>query len=406
MDKFEGALLACLLTPLENPNDKLCNWGITPNFIGGSGIGKSARITTISKYAGLNVYPIFSATKTPEHIGGFPANTPEGFMLKCALPQVLNAIDDQRAVIFLDEISTAPPAVQAALLSFVNERTIGEYVLPVGVRIVMAMNPADMAANGHDLEIPMANRVAHFKYLPPSVEQWADFILGRYRPNVIDLKDGEAMVKSRWNSHFPQVASLAGDFMKANNGQYTVKDANGKDVVRSKLYDQPDSSDPRANGAWPSHRSWRQAVHGAAAVRCLGLDPSLETDIVAALVGEGLAVEWATYVRKMDLPQPEDVLTKGWTIPRRIDIVRVVMNSCSTFVANVKDPKDKATFATSCWRLLGRAMDAGYSDITVKPAESLIHAGLDVTHPDAGVQEAAEDICSKLGDSRQLKYLK
>lgn len=406
MDKFEGALLSCLLTPLGNPNDIMCNWGITPNFIGGSGIGKSARITTISKAAGLNVYPIFSATKTPEHIGGFPANTPEGFMLKCALPQVINAIDDQRAVIFLDEISTAPPAVQAALLSFVNERTIGEYVLPTGVRIVMAMNPADMAANGHDMEIPMANRVAHFNYAPPSVEQWAEFILGRYSPGIPRLLDGENQVKSRWNDHFPQVAAIAGDFMRANNGQYSVKNSEGVEETRSKLYDQPDSSDPRANGPWPSHRSWFQAVHGVATVRCLGFDPTLETDIVAALVGTGLAVEWATYVRKVDLPQPIDVLTKDWDMPKRIDIVRIVLNSCSSYVANMTDKKNKISLAPSCWKLLGKAVTKGYADIAIKPAGTLIRAGLDISHPDVAIQEAAEDVCALPGVRDQLKYLK
>lgn len=407
MDKFEQTLIACLMTPLGDPNDQLCPWGIVPNFIGGSGVGKSRRINTVVKSILMNCYPIFSATKTPEHIGGFPANTPEGFMLKCALPQVLQAMDDQKAVIFLDEISTAPPAVQAALLSFVNERTVGEYVLPYGVRIVMAMNPADMAANGHDLEIPMANRVAHFQYDPPTVDQWCDYILGRYTPPAVKTESVEQTIKDKWYDHWPTVAALASGFMKANNSQYEVKNQEGNKEKKSKLYDQPDSSDPRAAGPWPSHRTWEWAIHGVTAVRCLGFDPSIETDIVAALVGKGLAVEWATYTKKIDLPQPEDVLTKGMGVPKRIDVARVVLNSCSSWVASLKDPDRQAEMAAACWRLIGEAItNSGYADIARKPAEQLVQHGLDTTHSNEKLQDSSEGVLAALFESKHLKYYK
>jgi hypothetical protein len=407
MGKFEQSLLACLLTPLEDPNDPLCPWGIVPNYIGAPGTGKSKRIRTVVSWTGMNCYPIYAATKTPEHIGGFPANTSEGFMLRCALPQVLHAVDDQVAVIYLDEISTAPPAVQAALLSFVNERTVGEYVLPVGVRIVMAMNPADIAANGHDLEVPMANRVAHFQYDPPTPREWCDYIMKRNQPNVEGIRVGEDRVKQNWPFEWPNVAALAEDFMMANNSQFIVKDADGKEHRRSKLFDQPDSDDPRAAGAWPSHRTWEWAIHGVCAVRCLGFDPSLETDIVEALVGKGLAVEWANYARKFDLPKPHDVLTKGWTIPKRIDIARVVFNSCAAHVADIKDKKEQAAKAVACWNLLNDAIvNSGFADITVQPTQQLVSANLDTTHDDPDVADVAEEVCSTLYDSKLLKYYK
>jgi len=407
MDRFEQTLIVCLLTPLGDPNGEMCQWGIVPNYTGGSGVGKSSRINVVTRAMGLPCYPIFAASKTPEHIGGFPANTPEGFMLRCALPQVLNAMDDQRAVIFLDEISTAPPAVQAALLSFVNERTVGEYTLPLGVRIVMAMNPADMAANGHDLEVPMANRVAHFAYTPPPAEQWGEHVQGRYRVTVPPLLNGEAIIRKNWNEHFPVIAALAADFMLANNGQYNVKDSEGNVQQRSKLYDQPDSTDPRASGPWPSHRTWTWAVHGVAAARCLGFDTGIETDIVAALVGEGLAVEWATYARKLDLPQPKDVLERGLKVPRRIDMARIILNSCSSWVVSIPDPEYRVQMATACWQLLDSAVtEAGYSDIAIKPMAALVHQGLDTTHENDALVDACESVCAKLAQTGHLKYLK
>ena len=406
--KFEKMLAACLLTPLADPNDPLTQWGIVANFIGDSGAGKSAGVNTISNYVGLPCYPIYSATKTPEHIGGFPANTAEGFMLRCALPQVLYAMDAQRAVIFLDEISTAPEQVQAALLSFVNERTVGEYTLPVGVRIVMAMNPPDVAANGTDLCIPMANRIAHFPFTPWTLDQFEDYKLGRYRPSVLNMEDGEAIVRKNWNTHYSHVVTTTFDFLRADNGEIIVgKDSDGHPIKRSKLDDQPEPSDPRASGPWPSRRVWDWAMNGVTAIRCLDFEPSLETDLVAALVGEGIAAEWATYIKKRDLPQPYDVLTKGLKVPKRMDVARATLSACAAYVAGLKEEDQKAAMAIACWKLLGDAIkNSGYSDISIKPVEQLIHAGLDVSHSNEQVQDASEEVCSVLHESGQLDNIK
>jgi len=46
-----------------------------------------------------------------------------------------------RGILFLDEISTAPPAVQAALLRVVLERVVGDLELPDDVVVVAAANP-------------------------------------------------------------------------------------------------------------------------------------------------------------------------------------------------------------------------------------------------------------------------
>jgi len=43
-----------------------------------------------------------------------------------------------RGILFLDEITTAPPAVQAALLRVVLERVVGDVALPEAVSVVAA----------------------------------------------------------------------------------------------------------------------------------------------------------------------------------------------------------------------------------------------------------------------------
>ena len=71
-----------------------------------------------------------------------------------------------RGLLFLDELSTAPPAVQAALLRVVLERRVGALQLPAGaVRIVAAANPRVGAADGWELSPPLANRFVHLYWM-------------------------------------------------------------------------------------------------------------------------------------------------------------------------------------------------------------------------------------------------
>ena len=69
-----------------------------------------------------------------------------------------------RGLLFFDELSSAPPAVQAALLRVVLERRVGSLQLPEHVRIVAAANPPASAADGWHLSPPLANRFVHLHW--------------------------------------------------------------------------------------------------------------------------------------------------------------------------------------------------------------------------------------------------
>jgi hypothetical protein len=68
-------------------------------------------------------------------------------------------------VILLDELTTASPAVQAAMLRVVRERIVGEMTLPDHVRVVAAYNDAD-DCGGYELELPMRSRLVHLNVTP------------------------------------------------------------------------------------------------------------------------------------------------------------------------------------------------------------------------------------------------
>ena len=52
----------------------------------------------------------------------------------------------QSGYLFLDELSTSPPAVQAAMLGVALERRVGDLLLPRAVQVVAAANPPERAA--------------------------------------------------------------------------------------------------------------------------------------------------------------------------------------------------------------------------------------------------------------------
>ena len=93
-------------------------------------------------------------------------------------------------VAFFDEISTAPPAVQAALLRVVLERTVGDLRLPDGVAVVAAANPPDQAADGWELSAPLANRFCHLDW-PLDARTLADGFSGGFQtPSPPELAPG------------------------------------------------------------------------------------------------------------------------------------------------------------------------------------------------------------------------
>ena len=71
--------------------------------------------------------------------------------MRCAPGLGWRLAEAGRGLLFLDELSTAPPAVQAALLRVVLERVVGDLTLPDEVAVVAAANPPDQAADGWDL---------------------------------------------------------------------------------------------------------------------------------------------------------------------------------------------------------------------------------------------------------------
>lgn len=140
--------------------------GIPILLWGAPGQGKSSFLESFRR-EGYPVETIIAAIHDPTDFSGLPMLI-DGKVVYAA-PQWTDAFEQAKeGLLFLDELSTAPPAVQAALLRVVLERKVGAMQLPKGVRIVAAANPPDSLIGGWELSPPLANRFVHLDWSLPA----------------------------------------------------------------------------------------------------------------------------------------------------------------------------------------------------------------------------------------------
>jgi hypothetical protein len=83
-----------------------------------------------------------------------------------------------RGILFLDELNSAAPAVQASAYQLILDRKVGEYTLPDGWAIVAAGNREGDRGVVYRLPSPLANRFVHIE-MEVNATDWRDWALGR-----------------------------------------------------------------------------------------------------------------------------------------------------------------------------------------------------------------------------------
>jgi hypothetical protein len=302
---------------------------VTPLVSGSPGCGKSRTIEAFARAMSRQCYTLIGSLREPADVGGYPYPV-HGEQPYMAVMPPKWAQDCQRGqwVLFLDELTTCPPAVQAALLGVIAENRVGDAVLPDTVWKLAACNPPDCAANGSELEPPLANRLCHLTW-ETDTEAWQRGMgnaLGFPQPNFVQLPPD-------WEKCVGRNTGLVGAFHKHKPG---LLEAYPKDRAKT-------------SGPWPSIRSWTNAAICAAALEAIGAEPLLRYRAVAGCVGEEAALEFQTWEQSLDLPDPEEWLLKARLsryatpqvplgpnlgIPRRCDQVMAALGALVDRVKN------------------------------------------------------------------------
>lgn len=169
---------------------------------GPPGVGKSAIVEAVAKEMGMNYEPLILSLCDPTDIGGFPV-VHNGLVSRHPLGPIRKAVEVP-TVLFLDELTMASPPVQGAAMRLIYERWAGDVKLHKGTRIVAAWNPADQAAGGYEMALPLMGRLTKIK-LHPTHEEVRDYF---YRLG------GEGSTLRRLSVDFAATSSVAADLIQ------------------------------------------------------------------------------------------------------------------------------------------------------------------------------------------------
>jgi len=325
----------------------------TPLLVWGPpGVGKTAEITAWSARRALPCWVVIASLRDPSDFGGLPivGRSDDGTAcVSFAPPRFATEAAAKGGVIFLDELTTAPPAVQGALLRAVMDKAFGDLALdPRKVMIVAAANPPNLAAGGWDLAAPLANRFVHHEHQLIAAD-WIEAFPDYWGAAPTLAFGSEGLAEADW----AQARSLVTAFIRA----------------RPELLLQVPQDAASSGGPWPSPRTWEYTSRFFADGRQQGLMPPDLLPLVSGCVGEGPALEFVNWVLELDLPDPEVLLADpaAYRHPSRGDQVYAVLNSVTQAALGRLD----ARRWQAAWAVLARAADAGGADIGAAAARRL-----------------------------------
>jgi MoxR-like ATPase len=137
-----------------------------PTFIWGNpGVGKSSLVQQIADLKDMRFIDLRLSLLDPTDLRGIPFFESEGKKAVWAKPEFLpDTQSEEFGILFLDEINSAPPTIQAAAYQLILDRKIGEYTLPKNYSIIAAGNYESDRGVTYRMPTPLANRFVHLNF--------------------------------------------------------------------------------------------------------------------------------------------------------------------------------------------------------------------------------------------------
>ncbi|MFK4083774.1 AAA family ATPase [Kribbella sp. NPDC020789] len=317
---------------------------------GEPGIGKTAALTQLAASLDLPLTTVIASVHEPTDFSGLPivGDDPAVQGVPMAPPQwAVELVKAGSGLLFLDELSTATPAVQAALLRVVLERRVGALQLPPGVRIVAAANPRTSAADGWELSPPLANRFVHLHWV--------------HDREVVVRGLGGTWPRAELPTLLPERLPAAVAYARRAVCSFLE--------ARPTLIHRLPVTESQRGGAWPSPRSWEAAL----TLLAFGTAAAASRDVLALLargtVGDGPGLELLAHLDRMELPDPESLLAdpNSAELPQRGDLRQAALEAV---VAAIGARPERARWEAG-WAVLIRALETGVPDLLVAPAMAL-----------------------------------
>jgi hypothetical protein len=242
----------------------------TPVMLWGPpGVGKSDMVREVAQNHQAPVIDIRLSQMEPSDLRGIPFRV--NGSVEWAIPSILPNRERHGAtgILFLDEITSAPPTVSAAAYQLILDRRLGEYQVPDGWAIFAAGNRQGDRGVTYSMPAPLANRFSHFE-VETNLDDW---VAWAYRNDI----DERIIAFLRFRPE------LLFDFDPAHNPV-----------------------------AFPSPRSWEFAHR---ALRKFDHHPHLLQGTLQACVGPAAGVELNAFVNSLDKMPDLDAIIAGEAVP-------------------------------------------------------------------------------------------
>lgn len=262
--------------------------GVPALLWGKPGTGKTTYVESLRDQ--FPVVTLIASLHDPTDFGGLPVHTND--RVRFLPPEWATHFDEtQDGVLFLDELTTTPPAVQSALLRMVLERRVGNKALPSAVRIAAAANEPDEIVGGFELTPPLANRFVHIQWDLPGTAyaQALQEGFGSAQLPVLDA-DAHREAVSHWQA-------MTATFLSRSPGHVHTRVGDGE-------------------YAQASPRTWSYAIALMASCDVLGIAPSpgsrsmhkVFANLLTGCIGSGAATALIAFLKNLKLPDPDKVL--------------------------------------------------------------------------------------------------
>ncbi|MGA1933042.1 ATP-binding protein [Arcobacter sp. YIC-464] len=235
-----------------------------PVFIWGNpGVGKSSLVKQIANQKNMNFIDLRLSLLDPTDLRGIPFFQSETKSAVWAKPEFLpNSEIEEEGILFLDEINSAPPTIQAAAYQLILDRKIGEYILPKNYAIIAAGNYETDRGVTYRMPTPLANRFVHLDF-DLDFDEW-----------------------KKW-AYDSNIDSRIISFLSYKSENLFTFDAKSKEK------------------SFATPRSWSYVDD----ILKSNLDIGLLEEVISGAIGKDSAVEFMNYCKVMkELPSIDDIL--------------------------------------------------------------------------------------------------
>ncbi len=142
---------------------------------GRPGVGKSQIVRQLADEIGARLFDVRLTTIEPQDLRGLPYYAHDQKKTIWYRPEDLPDDPETPSILFLDELTAASPYLQPTVYGLLQERRVGQHLLPDNVLVVAAGNTVEDGAIAYEMGTALSDRLVHL-HVVADAEDW----LARY----------------------------------------------------------------------------------------------------------------------------------------------------------------------------------------------------------------------------------